>query len=66
MNFQISAHYFYFASFAGTFTLSNLGMFGVDRFDAIIPPGTVGVSTQYEYFSNLPYSLQEADQFCMD
>lgn len=24
----------------GTFTLSNLGMFGVDRFDAIIPPGT--------------------------
>ncbi|KAL3503957.1 hypothetical protein ACH5RR_033798 [Cinchona calisaya] len=33
----------------GTFTLSNLGMFGVDRFDAILPPGTgaimaVGVS----------------------
>jgi pyruvate dehydrogenase E2 component (dihydrolipoamide acetyltransferase) len=26
---------------AGTFTLSNLGMFGVDRFDAILPPGTV-------------------------
>jgi pyruvate dehydrogenase E2 component (dihydrolipoamide acetyltransferase) len=25
----------------GTFTLSNLGMFGVDRFDAILPPGTV-------------------------
>ena len=24
---------------SGTFTLSNLGMFGVDRFDAIIPPG---------------------------
>ena len=24
----------------GTFTLSNLGMFGVDRFDAILPPGT--------------------------
>ena len=23
----------------GTFTLSNLGMFGVDRFDAIVPPG---------------------------
>ena len=23
----------------GTFTLSNLGMFGVDRFDAILPPG---------------------------
>lgn len=28
-------------SVAGTFTLSNLGMFGVDRFDAILPPGTV-------------------------
>nr|GMD51083.1 dihydrolipoyllysine-residue acetyltransferase component 5 of pyruvate dehydrogenase complex, chloroplastic [Ipomoea batatas] len=24
----------------GTFTLSNLGMFGTDRFDAILPPGT--------------------------
>ncbi|XP_057490658.1 dihydrolipoyllysine-residue acetyltransferase component 5 of pyruvate dehydrogenase complex, chloroplastic-like [Actinidia eriantha] len=24
----------------GTVTLSNLGMFGVDRFDAILPPGT--------------------------
>jgi len=24
----------------GTFTLSNLGMFGVDKFDAILPPGT--------------------------
>ncbi len=24
----------------GTFTLSNLGMFGVDRFDAILPPST--------------------------
>jgi pyruvate dehydrogenase E2 component (dihydrolipoamide acetyltransferase) len=24
----------------GTFTLSNLGLFGVDRFDAILPPGT--------------------------
>ncbi|KAI3991418.1 hypothetical protein MKX01_006717 [Papaver californicum] len=24
----------------GTFTLSNLGMYGVDRFDAILPPGT--------------------------
>ncbi|KAM0940559.1 putative dihydrolipoyllysine-residue acetyltransferase [Dioscorea sansibarensis] len=24
----------------GTFTLSNLGMFGVDRFDAILPTGT--------------------------
>ena len=26
---------------AGTFTLSNLGMFGVDGFDAILPPGQV-------------------------
>ena len=25
---------------SGTFTLSNLGMFGVDSFDAILPPGT--------------------------
>ncbi|KAL3689354.1 hypothetical protein R1sor_015663 [Riccia sorocarpa] len=25
---------------SGTFTLSNLGMFGVDRFDAILPPNT--------------------------
>ena len=25
---------------SGTFTLSNLGMFGVDRFDAILPPGS--------------------------
>lgn len=25
---------------SGTFTLSNLGMFGVDQFDAILPPGT--------------------------
>ncbi|MBE9051965.1 2-oxo acid dehydrogenase subunit E2 [Nostocales cyanobacterium LEGE 11386] len=24
---------------SGTFTLSNLGMFGVDKFDAILPPG---------------------------
>ncbi|PKI62412.1 hypothetical protein CRG98_017218 [Punica granatum] len=27
----------------GTFTLSNLGMFGVDRFDAILPPGTISI-----------------------
>ena len=25
---------------SGTFTLSNLGMYGVDKFDAILPPGT--------------------------
>ncbi|KAL6193042.1 hypothetical protein ACLB2K_034127 [Fragaria x ananassa] len=29
----------YTESYVGTFTLSNLGMFGVDRFDAILPPG---------------------------
>ncbi len=28
---------------SGTFTLSNLGMFGVDRFDAILPPGQGGI-----------------------
>jgi pyruvate dehydrogenase E2 component (dihydrolipoamide acetyltransferase) len=27
----------------GTFTISNLGMFGVDRFDAIINPPQVGI-----------------------
>jgi pyruvate dehydrogenase E2 component (dihydrolipoamide acetyltransferase) len=26
--------------FLGTFTISNLGMFGVAQFDAILPPGT--------------------------
>jgi pyruvate dehydrogenase E2 component (dihydrolipoamide acetyltransferase) len=29
----------------GTFTLSNLGMFGVDRFDAILPPGQGSILT---------------------
>ncbi|MBW4700102.1 MAG: 2-oxo acid dehydrogenase subunit E2 [Aphanocapsa lilacina HA4352-LM1] len=28
---------------SGNFTLSNLGMFGVDRFDAIVPPGTSAI-----------------------
>ncbi|AGY58692.1 branched-chain alpha-keto acid dehydrogenase subunit E2 [Gloeobacter kilaueensis JS1] len=27
----------------GNFTLSNLGMFGVDRFDAVVPPGTSAI-----------------------
>ncbi|WP_082127340.1 dihydrolipoamide acetyltransferase family protein [Calothrix sp. 336/3] len=27
----------------GTFTVSNLGMFGVDKFDAILPPGQGGI-----------------------
>jgi pyruvate dehydrogenase E2 component (dihydrolipoamide acetyltransferase) len=26
---------------SGTFTISNLGMFGVDTFDAILPPGAL-------------------------
>ena len=30
----------YFHVFSGTFTISNLGMFGVAQFDAILPPGT--------------------------
>jgi pyruvate dehydrogenase E2 component (dihydrolipoamide acetyltransferase) len=37
----------------GTFTVSNLGMFGVDRFDAIINPPQVGIlavgTTQQRY-----------------
>ena len=28
---------------SGTFTVSNLGMFGVDKFDAVLPPGTAGI-----------------------
>lgn len=28
---------------SGTFTISNLGMFGVDTFDAILPPGGLGL-----------------------
>ena len=28
---------------SGTFTVSNLGMFGVDQFDAVLPPGTAGI-----------------------
>ncbi|KAG6388810.1 hypothetical protein SASPL_150246 [Salvia splendens] len=35
--FQIAG---YELPLTGTFTVSNLGMFGVDRFDAILPPGT--------------------------
>lgn len=27
---------------SGTFTISNLGMYGVDTFDAILPPGDTG------------------------
>jgi len=28
---------------SGTFTISNLGMFGVDTFDAILPPGSAAI-----------------------
>ncbi|KAI0566482.1 2-oxoacid dehydrogenase acyltransferase [Gracilaria domingensis] len=28
---------------SGTFVISNLGMFGVDQFDAILPPGVPGI-----------------------
>ena len=42
----------------GTFTLSNLGMFGVDRFDAILPPGTVSI--QFLWRSLLLVSRSEA------
>lgn len=45
-----------FSVFVGTFTVSNLGMFGVDRFDAILPPGTVSV-TFYAFFQ-LDYPLE--------
>ena len=30
---------------SGTFSLSNLGMYGVDRFDAVLPPGTGAILT---------------------
>lgn len=33
----------------GTFTLSNLGMFGVDRFDAILPPGQACVNIHFDF-----------------
>ena len=40
----------------GTFTLSNLGMFGVDRFDAILPPGTVSVKFLSEAAAQVSHS----------
>ena len=40
----------------GTFTLSNLGMFGVDRFDAILPPGQVS-DADLTSFSLLTFSV---------
>lgn len=41
MNYLTSMLMVVHIQIAGTFTISNLGMFGVDRFDAILPPGTV-------------------------
>lgn len=29
---------------SGTFTISNLGMFGAQSFDAILPPGEGGIT----------------------
>ncbi|XP_057810614.1 dihydrolipoyllysine-residue acetyltransferase component 4 of pyruvate dehydrogenase complex, chloroplastic-like isoform X2 [Salvia miltiorrhiza] len=45
---------------SGTFTLSNLGMFGVDRFDAILPPGQVNVTADHRivYGADLAAFLQ--------
>ena len=40
-----SPFFFLFLLLAGTFTLSNLEMLGVDRFDAIFLPGTVSAFT---------------------
>jgi hypothetical protein len=34
---------------SGTFTISNLGMFGVDTFDAILPPGAFWVGHWLEF-----------------
>ncbi|CAK9309656.1 unnamed protein product [Citrullus colocynthis] len=44
----------------GTFTLSNLGMYGVDRFNAILPPGTVNVTANHRviYGAELAMFLQ--------
>lgn len=42
---------------AGTFTLSNLGMFGVDRFDAILPPGQVRNSRIFTFMIRLDSSV---------
>lgn len=42
----------------GTFTLSNLGMFGVDRFDAILPPGQVSHMVTISNFTELRILLK--------
>ncbi|TKY50820.1 Dihydrolipoyllysine-residue acetyltransferase component [Spatholobus suberectus] len=45
---------------SGTFTLSNLGMFGVDRFDAILPPGQGAIMA---VGASKPTVLADADGF---
>ncbi|KAK7280495.1 hypothetical protein RJT34_25559 [Clitoria ternatea] len=45
---------------SGTFTLSNLGMFGVDRFDAILPPGQGAIMA---VGASKPTVLAKADGF---
>ena len=42
---------------SGTFTISNLGMFGVETFDAILPPGGVLPLVQLPWCQN-PELLQ--------
>ncbi|KAF7827830.1 Dihydrolipoyllysine-residue acetyltransferase component 4 of pyruvate dehydrogenase complex, chloroplastic [Senna tora] len=45
---------------SGTFTLSNLGMFGVDRFDAILPPGQGAIMA---VGASKPTALADKDGF---
>ncbi|PON48623.1 Lipoamide Acyltransferase [Parasponia andersonii] len=45
---------------SGTFTLSNLGMFGVDRFDAILPPGQGAIMA---VGASKPTIIADADGF---
>lgn len=45
---------------SGTFTLSNLGMFGVDRFDAILPPGQGAIMA---VGASKPTPVADADGF---
>lgn len=45
---------------SGTFTLSNLGMFGVDRFDAILPPGQGAIMA---VGASKPTAVADADGF---
>ncbi|GFZ16126.1 2-oxoacid dehydrogenases acyltransferase family protein [Actinidia rufa] len=45
---------------SGTFTLSNLGMFGVDKFDAILPPGQGAIMA---VGASKPTVVADADEF---